>query len=47
MLTFVRQENITLWGLQQAQLIALLVLLASLAAIIYLVRTKRPAEEPA
>ncbi|MES0329584.1 MAG: prolipoprotein diacylglyceryl transferase [Dehalococcoidales bacterium] len=36
-LTFVRQENITLWGLQQAQVIALITLLASLAVIIYLV----------
>jgi len=36
-LTFVRQENITLWGLQQAQIIALLVLLVSLVAIMYLV----------
>jgi len=36
-LTFVRQENITLWGLQQAQIMALLVLVVSLVAIMYLV----------
>ncbi len=35
-LTFVRQENITLWGLQQAQIIALLALVASLIVMIYL-----------
>ena len=46
-LTFVRQENITLWGMQQAQVIALLVFLASLAGIIYILRMRRPAEEPA
>ena len=37
-LTFVRQETITLWGLQQAQVIALLTLVASLVAMMYLVR---------
>ncbi len=36
-LTFVRQENITLWGLQQAQIMALLVLAVSLVAMMYLV----------
>lgn len=46
-LTFVRQENITLWGLQQAQIIALLVLAASLTAMVYLARRKKPAGEPA
>ncbi len=46
-LTFVRQENITLWGMQQAQVIALLVFFASLGAIIYIVRMRRPAEAPA
>ncbi len=36
-LTFVRQENITLWGLQQAQIIAMLTLVVSLVALLYLV----------
>ena len=36
-LTFVRQENVTLWGLQQAQIIAVLALVVSLVAIMYLV----------
>jgi len=36
LLSFVRQENITLWGLQQAQIIAILALLASLIAMMYL-----------
>ncbi len=35
-LSFVRQENLTLWGFQQAQVIALLILAASVAALIYL-----------
>ncbi len=35
-LTFVRQEHITLWGLQQAQIVALLALVASIIAMIYL-----------
>ncbi len=35
-LTFVRQESITLWGLQQAQIIALLVLVAAVVAMVYL-----------
>lgn len=39
-LTFVRQENITLWGLQQAQIMALLILVASVAAMIYLNRKR-------
>ncbi|HEY82344.1 MAG TPA: prolipoprotein diacylglyceryl transferase [Dehalococcoidia bacterium] len=37
-LTFVRQENIILWGLQQAQLVALVILMASAAAFVYLSR---------
>ena len=37
-LSFVRQENVTIWGLQQAQIIAMLALVASLVAILYLVR---------
>ncbi len=35
-LTFVRQENVTLWGLQQAQIIAVLALVVSLVAMMYL-----------
>jgi phosphatidylglycerol:prolipoprotein diacylglycerol transferase len=35
-LTFVRQENIILWGLQQAQIIAMLALVASLITMLYL-----------
>jgi phosphatidylglycerol:prolipoprotein diacylglycerol transferase len=44
-LTFVRQENIILWGLQQAQIIALLAIIASLVTMVYLSR-KRPAAGP-
>ncbi len=36
-LSFVRQENLTLWGFQQAQVIALLILVAAVAALMYLV----------
>lgn len=43
-LTFVRQENI-FWGLQQAQIVALLAFLGSLAAAVYFARVKRPTEE--
>ncbi|MBI4188871.1 MAG: prolipoprotein diacylglyceryl transferase [Chloroflexi bacterium] len=39
-LTFVRQENIIFWGLQQAQLVALLIFVASVAATIYLNRKR-------
>ncbi len=39
-LSFVRQENITLWGLQQAQIIALFVLVASTAVMMYLTRKR-------
>ena len=39
-LTFVRQENITLWGLQQAQIIAMLALAVSLVAMVYLTRKR-------
>ncbi len=35
-LSFVRQENVAFWGLQQAQIIAILVLVASLIAMLYL-----------
>jgi phosphatidylglycerol:prolipoprotein diacylglycerol transferase len=37
-LSFVRLENLTLWGLQQAQLIAMLSLAASLIAMMYLAK---------
>ncbi len=46
-LTFVRQENITLWGLQQAQIIALLTLIVSLVAMMYLARKRLLPEEVA
>ena len=46
-LSFARQENITLWGLQQAQVISLFTLIGSLAAIIYLVRKQVPLEKQA
>ncbi len=36
-LTFVRQENQFFWGLQQAQIIAVFTLIASVAALMYLV----------
>ena len=45
-LTFVRQENITLLGLQQAQIIAILALVASLVTLMYLA-SKRPVPEKA
>ncbi len=44
-LTFVRQENITLWGLQQAQIIAILILIASLIAMMYLASKRLPPEK--
>ncbi len=37
-LTFVRQENITLWGLQQAQVLAIAIFIVSLIAIVYQLR---------
>ena len=43
-LTFVRQENITLWGLQQAQIIALLAFLIPLMAVMYFTRVRRVLE---
>ena len=45
-LTFVRQENITLWGLQQAQVIALLTLVVTVAAMVYLSRKERAGIQP-
>lgn len=44
-LTFVRQENITLWGLQQAQIIALLVFVISVIAMMYLTKSRRVPEK--
>ncbi len=38
LLTFVRQEKIWFWGLQEAQIIAIVILLISMAIIIYLHR---------
>ncbi|MDP3879018.1 MAG: prolipoprotein diacylglyceryl transferase [Dehalococcoidales bacterium] len=45
LLTFVRQENAFLWGLQQAQLIALLTVILSLSAMVYL--TRKPVSKSA
>ncbi len=39
--TFVRQENIWFWGLQEAQVIAIFTLVISLAAIVYITRVRR------
>jgi phosphatidylglycerol:prolipoprotein diacylglycerol transferase len=39
-LTFVRQENVTFWGLQQAQIIALHVIVVSVVAMVYLFRKR-------
>jgi phosphatidylglycerol:prolipoprotein diacylglycerol transferase len=40
-LTFVRQEKVVFWGLQQAQVLAIAVLIASLALFFYLWRRAR------
>lgn len=45
-LSFVRQEKIWFWGLQEAQVVALLVLLISLIAMLYISR-RRVSEEVA
>lgn len=37
-LTFVRQENAILWGLQQAQILAIAILIASVSWLIYVLR---------
>ncbi len=44
-LTFVRQENQFFWGLQEAQIVALLVVVASVAAIAYLSGKRRIPEK--
>ena len=44
-LTFVRQENQFFWGLQQAQIIALLTLVISLIAMIYFTKVRRMPEK--
>ncbi len=44
-LTFVRLENQFFWGLQQAQIIALLIFIISLIAIIYFDKVRRVPEE--
>lgn len=41
-LTFVRQETITAWGLQQAQIIALAVFFVALGMMIYLLMRRAP-----
>ncbi len=40
-LTFVRQENVTFWGLQQAQVVAMAIFIASVAVFIYQSRKAR------
>ncbi len=40
-LSFVRQENVWFWGLQEAQVIAIAILMLSVAALIYLLRRER------
>ena len=40
-LTFVRQENQFFWGLQEAQIVALLVVVASVTAMVYLIAKQR------
>ena len=44
-LTFVRQENQFFWGLQQAQIIALLAFLISLIAMMYFTKVRRVPEK--
>ena len=44
-LSFVRQENTALWGLQQAQVIALPVIIASMTAMFYSTRKRPPPEK--
>ncbi len=40
-LTFVRQENQFFWGLQEAQIVALPVVVAAVAAMVYLIAKQR------
>lgn len=40
-LSFVRQENITFWGLQQAQVLAIVILIVSVTILIYRLRKAR------
>ncbi len=44
-LTFVRQENQFFWGLQQAQIIALLTFIISLIAMVYFTKVRRMPEK--
>jgi phosphatidylglycerol:prolipoprotein diacylglycerol transferase len=46
-LTFVRQENQLFWGLQEAQIVALITFVVSAAAITYLIKTKAVHKEVA
>jgi prolipoprotein diacylglyceryltransferase len=43
-LMFAREQRTWVWGLQQAQVIALLVLVAALPAMIHLARKEEPVE---
>lgn len=45
-ISFVRQERIWFWGLQEAQVIALVALLVSLAALVWLLRLRPATESP-
>ncbi len=47
LLTFVRQENQFIFGLQQAQLVAILLMLASIIAIVVILKMKREPEKAA
>ncbi len=41
LLTFVRQENVWFWGVQEAQVISIAIFLAAVASIIYLLRKSK------